>query len=323
MAAVRRNILINAQDRDRFIDGCLALKNQPTGLTTQQLGLGPGPLAASRPLSLWDLFVIWHMWSMQQISIDGARNAAHMGPVFLPWHRWYLLQLERQMQILLGLGQDDFGLPYWDWAADGTNLTQAQQRTTAEIWTHIGGNGQGPVGEVTDGPFTFANFPLNVEQGPGGQMRVTNRGLRRRFGVSTPLLPREDDVNAALADSVYDQPNWDASSMGFRNLAEGWVPSQNAPMTHNRVHVWVGGDMAPGTSPNDPVFFLNHCNEDRIWALWQQAHPGSTYQPQGQSPSQNDPLFRHRSLDPLYSIFTQGEPQIASMFDVSAFYVYE
>ena len=97
MAAIRRNILNNAQDRDRFIQGCLALKEQPTGLTTQQLGLRAGPLVASRPLSLWDLFVIWHMWSMQQVSSDGARNAAHMGPVFLPWRRWYMILLERQM----------------------------------------------------------------------------------------------------------------------------------------------------------------------------------------------------------------------------------
>ena len=94
-------------------------------------------------------------------------------------------------------------------------------------------------------------------------------------------------------------------------------------MTHNRVHVWIGGDMGPGTSPNDPVFFLNHCNVDRIWSQWQQMHPGSTYQPQGQSPSPNDPLFRHRSQDPLYSILTQGEPRVADMFDVSTFYAYE
>ena len=26
--------------------------------------------------------------------------------------------------------------------------------------------------------------------------------------------------------------------------------------------------MAPATSPNDPVFYLNHCNVDRIWEAW-------------------------------------------------------
>ena len=27
--------------------------------------------------------------------------------------------------------------------------------------------------------------------------------------------------------------------------------------------------MLPGTSPNDPVFFLHHCFVDKIWADWQ------------------------------------------------------
>ena len=46
---------------------------------------------------------------------------------------------------------------------------------------------------------------------------------------------------------------------------------------HNRVHVWVGGSMSPGTSPDDPVFFMHHCNVDRLWALWQHTHPGQNY----------------------------------------------
>ena len=39
---------------------------------------------------------------------------------------------------------------------------------------------------------------------------------------------------------------------------------------HNRVHLWVGGNMAPMTSPNDPVFFLHHCFVDKAWADWQE-----------------------------------------------------
>ena len=33
--------------------------------------------------------------------------------------------------------------------------------------------------------------------------------------------------------------------------------------------------MAQMTSPNDPIFFLHHCQVDRIWAQWQQEHPGN------------------------------------------------
>jgi tyrosinase len=35
--------------------------------------------------------------------------------------------------------------------------------------------------------------------------------------------------------------------------------------------------MMAGTSPNDPVFFLHHCNIDRLWAIWQSRHPGQNY----------------------------------------------
>ena len=38
---------------------------------------------------------------------------------------------------------------------------------------------------------------------------------------------------------------------------------------HNRVHLWVGGNMTSDASPNDPVFFLNHAFVDKIWADWQ------------------------------------------------------
>jgi tyrosinase len=48
---------------------------------------------------------------------QGDRNAAHRGPVFLPWHRFMLILLELQLQRVLS--DPDFGLPYWDWAADG------------------------------------------------------------------------------------------------------------------------------------------------------------------------------------------------------------
>jgi hypothetical protein len=30
--------------------------------------------------------------------------------------------------------------------------------------------------------------------------------------------------------------------------------------------------MLPGTSPNDPIFWLNHCFIDRLWGVWQRKH---------------------------------------------------
>jgi hypothetical protein len=67
------------------------------------------------------------------------------------------------------------------------------------------------------------------------------------------------------------------TTSSFRNILEGWVSAGGNVDVHNRVHVWVGGSMSPGTSPDDPVFFMHHCNIDRLWAQWQHTHPGQNY----------------------------------------------
>jgi len=51
-------------------------------------------------------------------------------------------------------------------------------------------------------------------------------------------------------------------------LGKQILNSARVPCVHNRVHVWVGGDMLPSSSPTDPVFYMNHCNIDRIWEAW-------------------------------------------------------
>ena len=44
---------------------------------------------------------------------------------------------------------------------------------------------------------------------------------------------------------------------------------------HNSGHVWVGGSMSGIlTAPCDPVFWMHHCEIDRLWAEWQGANPG-------------------------------------------------
>jgi len=42
--------------------------------------------------------------------------------------------------------------------------------------------------------------------------------------------------------------------------------------------------MGPGTSPNDPIFFLHHCNIDRIWAGWQVGKTIDDVVPNGEGP---------------------------------------
>ena len=43
---------------------------------------------------------------------------------------------------------------------------------------------------------------------------------------------------------------------------------------HNAGHAWIGGDMNTMSSPRDPAFWFHHAQVDRLWAQWQEAHPG-------------------------------------------------
>ena len=104
--AIRENILTSATARDKYIQGVKLLKNEFPGPTTASLGIG----GLSQPVSTYDLFVVWHHVAMTTFTppTQSDRNAAHRGPVFLPWHRFMLMQLEMNLQRVLG---DD--LTFW------------------------------------------------------------------------------------------------------------------------------------------------------------------------------------------------------------------
>ena len=314
---VRRNIVSNAAVRDAYVNGVRLLKNEGSGTTTGSLGI-PG---TSKELSTYDLFVVWHHWALSQFTppTQSDRNAAHRGPVFLPWHRLMLIDLEAQLQRVLG--NPNFGLPYWNWAADGNRPRPDQPGLPIWRANCMGGNGDPALnGAVTTGPFSESSgWRVEVAGDSNGVLSSVSRPLRRAFNVGLGL-PTKSDVNGALARTTYDLAPWSASSLGFRNRIEGWLPA-GAARLHNRVHVWVGGDMLISSSPNDPVFFLNHCNVDRMWAAWQAQGHATAYAPP-QTASAN--LFRHRIDDPMYSIFAANGngPTPRQMLNVSTTYTY-
>lgn len=247
----------------------LCRKNQAT-LTASERAKFVAAVLALKADGTWDQFVAMH---------QGAHMAAHRGPAFLPWHREYLRRLELELQRI----DSSVTLPYWDWSVDSS--------ATASIWDpdFMGGNGRPGDGRVMSGPFAFDTGQWTLVHG-------TTQDLCRQFGASAPTLPSPGDVTATLAAVPYDVPPWTTSSpSGFRNRLEGWIAG---PQMHNRVHVWVGGSMGPATSPNDPVFFLNHCYVDKLWADWQRQHPGEGYMPvSGAAPGHN----LHNSMEPWAS----------------------
>jgi len=316
MAVERRNILIDETARKNYVQGVTLLKQEHLGPTTTDLGIA-GPAV---PVSTYDLFVVWHHRAMETFtpSTQGDRNAAHRGPVFLPWHRFMLVLLELQLQRVLD--DPDVGLPYWDWAADGDHAPGDQP--DSPVWAEDCMGGQGR--PVSTGPFAFdaadpSSWRVRVAANVQGQLVQRNRGLAREFAVSVPTLPTRTDVAAAVDLDTYDEPPWNTESDGFRNQVEGWRPLEAAPGLHNRIHVWVGGDMLPSSSPNDPVFYLNHCNEDRIWAAWLDKQPDPPYLP---DQTASEDLRGHRIDDEMFSLLTQPVTP-RQMLDPSSLYTYD
>jgi len=215
-----------------------------------------------------------YVWVHHDVMMNGG---GHQEPSFLPWHREFLRQLEidlRAASLLTTKPNPDLTLPYWNW----TKAQSAADPGYPFTPDFLGGNGS----PVTTGDFKHSDghWDLTLEEDNAGNLvpQPHNGSLARNFGGSSsaPTLPTPANVKTALSRTIYDSSPWDTSSTlanSFRNSIEGW--NSATPQNHNRVHVWVGGSMLPGTSPNDPVFFLNHCNIDRLWAVWIQKHPTS------------------------------------------------
>ncbi|GHH45775.1 tyrosinase MelC2 [Streptomyces candidus] len=213
----------------------------------------------------YDTFVTTHNAFIMSDTDNGDR-VGHRSPSFLPWHRRYLIEFEQALQAV----NPEVALPYWDWTAD--------RSPTSSLWAtdFLGGTGRSRDGQVSDGAFavTAGSWPVSV--------RVDGRGfLRRALGAGGRQLPTRAEVDSVLAMPTYDTAPWNSASAGFRNHLEGW----RGVNLHNRVHTWVGGQMATGVSPNDPVFWLHHAFIDRLWAQWQARHPRSTYLPAATTPN--------------------------------------
>src|SRR5690606_27997531 len=77
------------------------------------------------------------------------------------------------------------------------------------------------------------------------------------------------------SNSATPLPGYGGPVTGFSNYGSVSGNLENNP--HNMVHTAVGGFINkkdyglmsdPGTAALDPIFYLHHCNIDRMWASW-------------------------------------------------------
>ncbi len=193
-------------------------------------------------------------------------ECAHENWFFLPWHRAFLLEFEavvREHIVRLG-GPAEWGLPYWNYsdyqatpAALGLPKPLRGEFVPADVV--IPGVDPGPDGRVRNPLFN----PIRVYQGdlPAGARRSwADAGLC----LSRPHYANQVDTNVvSFGGGVVEPPVTPAKL--HRTNEMGMLDAS----PHGAVHGQVGGAMNMfETAGLDPVFWLHHCNVDRLWETY-------------------------------------------------------
>jgi tyrosinase len=179
---------------------------------------------------------------------------------FLPWHRIYLAYFE---QIIAGIvaakgGPDDWALPYWNYS-DASN----------------------PNARKLPPAFREPNLP----DGRQNPLRIAARTAASNQDVLMSQ-PWQVDLTGCLPQPFFTPPDpsrneTDPSFGGPRTqfMHGGGTIGELENVPHGTMHVAVGGFDPPGwmsrfnTAGLDPIFWLHHCNIDRLWSVWIERDP--------------------------------------------------
>lgn len=157
---------------------------------------------------------------------------AHSGQnenLFLPWHRMFVLFFEDIIRAVSK--RDDFTLPYWNYSVSG------------------------PTHGVLPEQFLKKDDPVF------GPLYVAERNPLANQGKAIDQGQPNDPLGlSALKEKQYSQSG---ALQGFCLALDSGL--------HGNVHVLTGNGVNMGSVPwaaRDPIFWLHHCNIDRLWASW-------------------------------------------------------
>lgn len=288
-------------EKTAFVQALIDLKHAPSLISAAQADGAQGR---------YDDFV----WIHNQV-----RGAAHNAPAFTPWHREFLYHIERELQDISG--DPTMTIPYWDWTTARTP-SDAGWPFTADF---MGGLGL----SASDSRVTVGRFATDAAHPELTEWRInipdaeTGDYLKRRGAAVQFPLPTVSQARTAMTVAIYDATPY---IVDFNTLTQAQFNALVAAsfrkflefVLHNGPHPWVGtqgqfnssgtltnaplvGSMSWQASPNDPTFWLHHCNIDRLWAIWQQRYSYPGYIPQSGGPSfENGPDVMGMYNDPSF-----------------------
>jgi tyrosinase len=201
--------------------------------------------------------------TFRDIHVLGNNNVVysqeHAGPHFLPWHRTYLLDLERELQAV----DVSVSLHYWRFDQVAANVFKNTfMGATKQV------NPGGPASNVT----FVAGHPLSgwVTDGMPGILRSAIFDTQTKAAPGPPGFPLlNQSATLALGTTYAPFAGMESSPHGAAHVSfAGWITSI-------------------GTAAKDPLFYMLHSNVDRLWGLWQwfnkRTNPADTKVYQGQN----------------------------------------
>lgn len=216
------------------------------------------PTSPQPSQSVWDLY-----WNQCQ----------HQSWYFPPWHRGYLIALEAQVRaavVSLG-GPADWALPYWDYFGPDNEFTMPPAFGQQYL---------------PDG--TPNALYVKARYGPDGDSNIfipTAAGIKAhpKAHPNDPNLVYAEVTQTCMSSDLYTgtdaatlPPGFGGSATGFSH--DGGTSGNLESNPHNIVHAYIGGSAPggvtdglmsdPGLAALDPIFYMHHCNIDRMWAVW-------------------------------------------------------
>lgn len=260
-------------------------------------------------------FEDWNGATQCDTCSDTIGYGTHDMVIFPTWHRTYVAHFEQNfLATALEVAESypassrdrmvaackTLRFPYWDWAAQSeSNSTVFADLMTSEQITINGPDGQ----ETLDNP--LYSFTFSEAEAKANYYSVFTSWLETlRYPTSDAVDTTSDEASAqsaftaqqsSLQDQVYQMLTACDDYLHFSNDDAGATAkcANSIETIHNTVHTLVGGAGTSSVSGGhmtylplssyDPVFFLHHCNVDRLFALWQTINPDS-YVPTATAP---------------------------------------
>jgi tyrosinase len=183
--------------------------------------------------------------SVPSAAEDFWDQCQHQSWFFVSWHRGYVAAFEAVIaKTIVGLGGPaDWALPYWNYSEDLSSNPSARLM-----------------------PPDFFNRTIDGQ--PNALFSRRSQASNGDFGLDDTVVTLQALTMRNFANSVPGRPS------GFGGPVTGFNPGggdngglENLP--HNAVHGQIGGFMNnPATAALDPIFWLHHCNIDRLWEVW-------------------------------------------------------